>query len=85
MANTIQEFLAAGAEKAAVDMVAALFRLPEDKRAWSPAEKSRSAIDMVAECAINNGYTADFIVNRKWAAPPFEEYLQHKAEVAAGD
>ncbi|MDX1933988.1 MAG: DinB family protein [Capsulimonadales bacterium] len=55
MSLTVQNYLADAAEKAAVDLLAAYHRLPEDKRNWAPSEKTRSAANQVAECAIING------------------------------
>ena len=45
MSNTLQEFLATATQKAADDLDAAFLRLPEEKRAWSPDGKARTALD----------------------------------------
>ena len=83
MSNTIQDFLAVSTLKGAADIAVALLRLPEDRRTWSPAETSRTAMDMLAECAINNGITADVIEARKWVGEPFDVYIQKKRDLAA--
>jgi uncharacterized damage-inducible protein DinB len=64
MPNTLQQFLAGATQKAAADLEAAVLRLPEEKRGWSPAEQSRSALDQAAECAILNGGVANLIQTR---------------------
>jgi len=66
MSNTLQAFLTDVTQKAAGDLEAALLRLPEDKRAWSPTDSARSALDQVAECAILNGSTRKLIETRVW-------------------
>jgi len=83
MPTTLQNFFADAAQEAATDLETAFLRLPEDKRNWVPDEKSRSAIDQVAECAMLNGYTVGMLTTRVW--PPnydFQEYLREKAELA---
>lgn len=85
MPATIQGFLAAATEKASEDLVAALLRLPEDKRAWSPDEKARTALDQVIECALLNGYTADLLQSRRWAADAMEVFQRDKAALTAQD
>ncbi len=66
MSITVQEFLANATQKAADDLEAALLRIPEDKRGWSPAETSRSALDQVAECAMLNGSAVGIITSCAW-------------------
>jgi len=83
MSNTVQDFLAASIQKTALDVTAALLRLPVDRRVWAPAETSRTAMDIFAECAMNNGITANVIEARKWVGEPFEVYLQKKVDLAA--
>ena len=83
MSNTLQEFFADATQKAADDLVAALVRIPEDKRHWSPEDKARTALDQVAECAILNGYTADLIQTRRWQSEGFDRFMASKAQAAA--
>jgi hypothetical protein len=85
MPNTLQDFLATTTEKAAKDLVIALLRLPEDKRNWSPGGDARTPLDLVAECALNTGYTADLIITRQWAAGTMDEYLEKKSEMVTGN
>jgi len=85
MPNTLQTFLASATETTKNELVAALLSLPEDKRAWSPADSARTALDMVAECALNNGITAGVIEARKWSGPDFNTYLKDKTALANGD
>lgn len=79
----LQNFFADTAEKAATDLATALMRLPEEKRNWSPMGEARTAIDLVAECALLNGSTAGLIIKRS-----FEEsfdtanYMRLKEELA---
>jgi uncharacterized damage-inducible protein DinB len=86
MPNTLQGFLATATQKAADDLTEALLRIPEDKRAWSPEDKGRSAIDQVAECALLCGYTADLLQSRVWTMNDMSIYTQEKDEaVKDGD
>ena len=85
MSSTLQNFLVAATQKAADDLAAAFLRLPEDKRGWSPGEKSRTALDQMAECAVLNGYTADLIQTRAWHKDWFAKFPAEKAEAAAQD
>jgi len=82
MPHTLQDYLVAATQKAAADLAAALLRLPEDKRGWSPDEKGRTALDQVAECAILNGYTADLIQTRTWQSGWLADFPAAKAEAA---
>ena len=83
MSITLQEFLARAAEKAAADLEAAVLRLPEDKRGWSPMGDARTALDQAAECAILNGSTADLIQSRTWTwSGDFSEFQRAKTELA---
>lgn len=83
MSGAVQEFLARSAEKAAVDLEAALLRIPEDKRTWSPMGDARSAGDQAAECAILNGSTAELILSRAWKMDgDFSEFIRKKEELA---
>ena len=81
MSNTLQEFLATSAQKAAADLKTALLRLPEDKWFWSPQGDARHALDLVAECAILNGDTADVINTRIFPPIDMEAYRQAKVDI----
>ena len=82
MAGTLQAFLARGIDKAVEDLVTAIDRLPEDRRAWSPMGDARTALDMLAEVAILNGATADVIVAKTWTmGDDFGPYMAAKAEL----
>ena len=85
MPHTLQDYLVTATNKAAADLAAAFLRLPEDKRGWSPGERSRTALDQVAECAVSNGYTADLIQTRTWQPDWFDKFFSEKAEAAALD
>jgi|SRR5579883_2282332 len=83
MPNELQNFLAAATKKAADDLIAAIERLPEEKRNWKPLDKGRSALDQAAECAILNGATAQVIQNRAWQEGfDFQEFERAKEELA---
>lgn len=77
MSKHLQEFLGRATRKAAADLEAALRRLPDDKRDWSPMGGARTALDMVAECAIMNGSTADLIQTRVFPADFDMAVFQH--------
>ena len=83
MSHTLQDFFTAATQKAADDLAAAFLRLPEDKRGWTPDEKSRTALDQVAECILINGYTAEMIQTRTWQTDSFAQFPAEKAEAAA--
>jgi hypothetical protein len=82
MPTTLQTFLTRATAKAKDDLVTAFNRLPEDKRDWSPMGNARTALDMMAECAILNGSTADMIKAKAWTmGDDFSEYMNAKAEL----
>lgn len=66
MSGNLQQFLAEQAKIGAQELWEALERLPEDKRDWVAGGKARTALDMVAECAILNGFTAEIIISKKF-------------------
>lgn len=74
MPGVLQEFLASAAVKAAEDLATAFERLPEDKRNWSPAPTSRSALHQVAEVAILNGFVITNIQTHAWDDAHFGRY-----------
>lgn len=83
MSHILQEFVIAATQKAASDLEAAVLRLPEDKRSWSPMDKARTALDQAAECALINGETADLITNRKWTmGGDFAAFERAKVELS---
>lgn len=78
----LQEFLAYSAENAATDLEAALLKFPVEKRAWVPADTSRSALDLIAECALLNDSTATVITNRAWPQDyDLDQFVAAKAEL----
>lgn len=82
--NTLQTFLATAIPKATADLEAALMRLPEDKRNWSAGGDARSALDMVAECAILNGTGVQAIQTRAFPADfDWAAYARQKEELVA--
>ena len=81
MAKSMQEFLADATQIAAPELVKAYLSLPEDERNWSPSENSRTALDMVTECALLSGYTADTIRAKEMPAGAMEGYVQAKEEL----
>jgi hypothetical protein len=68
MSNSLSNFLARAIPKAVADAEAAFLRLPEDKRTWSPAATSRTALNQMAEVAMLNGNTAQTIADRAFPA-----------------
>ena len=81
MSNTLQTFLADATRRSATTIVEAIMRLPEDRRNWKPAEGARSALDQLAECALNHDYTAELIKTRHWGVPEQEIYLKEKQDL----
>ncbi len=78
MQNTTQNFLATTTQKAAADLMEAFLALPEEKRNWSPVEGARTALNLVAECALINGYTAELIQDHRWPLDDSGSDLQQK-------
>lgn len=82
MPNSLQQFLAEATQTAAKDLETALFRLPEDKRNWSSMGDARSAMDMVAECAILSDPT-EIVTSRSFPSNfDFGAFGQQKTELA---
>ena len=82
--TTLQGFLARATAKAAEDLIAAMERVPEDKRDWSPMGDARTALDQAAEVAILNGSTCEMLASRAWPADyDMNQYFQQKADLAA--
>ena len=83
MATTVQEYIAGAIPKVAADLEAALNRIPEDKRAWSPMGEARTALDMMAEVAMLNGNSADMLTRKTWPDDfSMDDYFKQKAELA---
>jgi len=86
MPGTVQTFLADATRKVADELAAALDRIPEDKRNWSPGGSARTALDVFAECALLNGSTAESIRARALGAEAMARYPAEKdAAVAQGE
>lgn len=83
MLGSLQTFLIHATQKAAEDLEAAFMRIPEDKRAWQPMDKARTALDQAAEIAILTGHTADLAASRQWTlGADFGGYEKAKAELS---
>lgn len=83
MASSVQTFLAAAAQKAAGDLIAAVEALPERTRFFRPSDRGRSALDQAAECALLNGTVAGIIASRAYPADySMEAYEREKADLA---
>lgn len=83
MPGSLQTFLAAATTKAAADLEAALMRLPDDKRAWSPMGDARTALNMVAECAILNGSSVEMITTGVFPSDfDFAAFAEHKVRLS---
>lgn len=79
--STIHDFLTKATRKAADELIAAIARIPEEKRDWSPGGKARTALDLFAECAILNGYTAELIRTRVWSDENYASYGTDKKKI----
>jgi hypothetical protein len=74
----LQTFLVNATSKAMDNLIAAVERIPEDKRNWSPMGDARSALDQAAECAMLN--EGRLLRDRAWPADfDFNDYLAKKA------
>ena len=82
MAGTLQQFLAKTTREAADNLQTAVNRLPEDKRNWSPMGDARSAMNMVAECAMISDPTK-IVETRSFPMDfDFSDYLKKLSELA---
>jgi hypothetical protein len=82
MSNTAQEYLVRSTLKAVKSIEDALLGLPEDKRNWSPGGEARTALDMVAECALMNEATIDLLTTKVFDESfDFAEYNRVRAEL----
>src|SRR5580700_7366617 len=84
MPGPIQNYVSKATTKAANDLITAVENLPEDKRAWSPLNKGRSALDQAAECAILNAFTVNLLQTKVFPESEFnyEEFTAKKQELA---
>jgi hypothetical protein len=82
MPNSLANFLVRVIPKAVDDLETAFNRLPEDKRTWSPAETSRSALNQMAEVAMLNGSSAETIKNRAFPEFDMETYFKQLTELS---
>jgi len=83
--NTLQEFLIRSTQNAAKKLEAAVLQLPEDRRNWSPMGNARTALNMVAECAILGATTADMIRNRAFPADFDRDAFDREKQRLAND
>ncbi len=84
MKPTPQLFISSLTTKAAADLTTAVEALPEEKRAWQPLDKGRSALDQAAECAILNGFTVQLINSRVFPSDfSYEAFTASKEALAA--
>lgn len=82
---TIQKFFVEATRKAAADLEAALNTLPAEKRNASIGGQARSAMNMIAECAIMNEGTAELLVTKKMRDFDFAQFLQTVANLASDE
>jgi len=81
--SSMQSFLVEATKKQAEQLEAAMKRIPEDKRDWSPMGNARSAMDQYAECAILTGSTAKLIKVRSWDNQgSMDDYFNQKNDLA---
>lgn len=78
----LQEFFVEATRKAAVDLETALNNLPTDKRNYSVGGQARSALSMVAECAVMNSGTADILVTKKMENFDLAQFIQTQETLA---
>ena len=82
MPGTLQEYLAKATPEIAKELEDAFLRIPEDKRGWSPMGTARTALDLIAECAILNDIS-DMVATHKFPEDfDFAKFGRAKAELA---
>lgn len=80
MHSTLQTFLADATLKSAQALETALNRLPEERRNWSPEKGARTALDMVAECAMLNDTTVGMLDTHSFPENyDMDRYMREKA------
>jgi hypothetical protein len=82
MTGSFQRFLLKSIPEAAKDLEEAFGRIPEDKREWSPSGTARTAIDLMAECAMLSDVTEMVRTHSFPADFDFESYVQAKKDLA---
>ncbi len=75
---TANDYLADATDQAAEALLTAFSLVPEDKLTWQAGPTNRSALDMVAECAILNGSTAAVVEAGQWVDVDFPAYVAEK-------
>ncbi len=81
--GTLQTYLARTIVNCANDLIAAVERLPEDKRDWSAMGGARSALDQAAECALLNGAIPEMLKARAWDQSFYVAYEGAKSDLKA--
>lgn len=81
MPGTLQQFLGNAIREQAKNLETAVNRLPEDKRDWSPMGDARSAMNMVAECAMLCDPTK-IVTTRSFGDFDFVAYQKQRDELA---
>jgi hypothetical protein len=83
MPGQLQTFLAKATQEASEDLLKAFDNLPEEKRVWSPMGDARTALNMMAECAIMNSDNPGFIKSRAFPTDyDFGGYMARLGELA---
>ncbi|MEO7715294.1 MAG: DinB family protein [Capsulimonas sp.] len=85
MSVSMQTFLADACKATCENLISAMRQLPEDKRLWTPAPTSRPAMNLIAECALGNGHTAELIENGKWPDGTLEDFMQAQTDLTNGE
>ena len=81
MSGSLQRMLAYSTPEAAKDLEEAFLRIPEEKRNWCPMGKARTALDIMAECALLSDPT-DIVKTRTFPSDfDFAAYARQKAEM----
>lgn len=75
-------FLATMTREASESLVTAFQAIPADHADWAP-EGCRSALDMLAECAVLNGKSADVIAAGEWVPVEYTAFLREKKHVVS--
>ena len=83
--RTIQQLTAKANGDVAASLARALLAMPEEKQVWSPLEEGRTALNMVAECAVINRFGARVL--RERVVPPLdsESYAAEVADLDTAD
>ena len=82
-----REAIIAGTQRSVEDLFRAAKAVQTDKLSWKPLDNGRSALDIVAECALSPAWGASLLEKREFNPEPdmFEKFKAAKAAISSID